>query len=75
VAPSSGSGSSATTPTTNATATTVAQNGAKDIYPGSYCAPVDGLGIYKGTPYICSKTNAEGSPYAGGRARWRKATN
>jgi len=75
VAPSSGSGSSATTPTTNATATTVAQNGAKDIYPGSYCAPVDGLGTYKGTPYICSKTNAEGSPYAGGRARWRKATN
>lgn len=75
VAPSSGSGTSATTPTTNATATTVAQNGAKDIYPGSYCAPVDGLGTYKGTPYICSKTNAEGSPYAGGRARWRKATN
>jgi len=75
VAPSSGSGSSATTPTTNATATTVAQSGVKDIYPGSYCAPVDGLGTYKGTPYICSKTNAEGSPYAGGRARWRKATN
>lgn len=75
VAPSSGSGSSATTPTTIATATTVAQSGVKDIYPGSYCAPVDGLGTYKGTPYICSKTNAEGSPYAGGRARWRKATN
>ena len=50
VAPSSGSGSSATTPTTNATATTVAQSGVKDIYPGSYCAPVDGLGTYKGTP-------------------------
>jgi hypothetical protein len=25
--------------------------------------------------YVCSKTNAEGSPYAGGRARWRKFTN
>jgi hypothetical protein len=33
------------------------------------------LGTYKGTVYVCSKTNAEGSPYAGGRARWRKATN
>ncbi len=74
-APTSGSGSSVTTSGPNATTTTVAPSGAKDIHPGSYCAPVDALGTYKGTTYICSKTNAEGLPYAGGRARWRKATN
>ena len=66
----------ATTPaTTAATTTTPAAIGAKDISPGAYCAPVDGLGAYKGATYVCSKTNAEGSPYAGGRARWRKAIN
>ena len=82
-APVSVSVPAATTVTTapNATAPVTsapAANGAtvaKDIYPGSYCAPVDGLGAYKGATYVCSKTNAEGSPYVGGRARWRKATN
>jgi hypothetical protein len=64
-----------TTAVTSTTASTTAPSGVKDIYPGSYCAPVDGLGTYKGMVYICSKTNSEGSPYAGGRARWRKATN
>jgi len=59
----------------NSTVNTTSPSGVKDIYPGSYCAPVDSLGTYKGTVYVCSKTNAEGSPYAGGRARWRKATN
>ncbi|MFM9171542.1 MAG: hypothetical protein ACKOQU_02025, partial [Acidimicrobiaceae bacterium] len=59
----------------NSTVNTTSPSGVKDIYPGSYCAPVDGLGTYKGTVYVCSKTNADGSPYAGGRARWRKATN
>ncbi len=61
--------------TTTTTANTTLPSGAKDISPGSYCAPVDGLGTYKGTVYVCSKTDAGGSPYAGGRARWRKATN
>ncbi len=65
---------SATAPVTTAPAANGATV-AKDIFPGSYCAPVDGLGAYKGATYVCSKTNAEGSPYAGGRARWRKATN
>ena len=61
---------------TSTTSTTAAPGAvAKDIYPGSYCAPLDALGSYKGATYVCSKTNAEGSPYAGGRARWRKATN
>ncbi len=75
---SNNSGAAATTNTTavaNSTVNTTSPSGVKDIYPGSYCAPVDGLGTYKGTVYVCSKTNAEGSPYAGGRARWRKATN
>ncbi|MFM8663719.1 MAG: HNH endonuclease family protein [Acidimicrobiaceae bacterium] len=75
---SNNSGTAATTNTTavaNSTVNTTSPSGVKDIYPGSYCAPVDGLGTYKGTVYVCSKTNAEGSPYAGGRARWRKATN
>ena len=75
---SNNSGTAATTNTTavaNSTVNTTAPSGVKDIYPGSYCAPVDGLGTYKGTVYVCSKTNVEGSPYAGGRARWRKATN
>lgn len=70
------SSSVTTAPATQSTATpSVTTPGVKDIYPGSYCAPVDGLGTYKGASYICSKTNAEGSPYAGSRARWRKATN
>jgi len=79
--PTTSSNNSGTAETTNSTAVanstvnTTAPSGVKDIYPGSYCAPVDGLGTYKGTVYVCSKTNAEGSPYAGGRARWRKATN
>jgi hypothetical protein len=69
--------SSNTTASTTASTTvnTTATSGTKDISPGSYCAPIDGLGTYKGTVYVCSKTNAEGSPYAGGRARWRRATN
>jgi hypothetical protein len=75
---SNNSGTAASTSTTavaNTTVNTSSPTGVKDIYPGSYCAPLDGLGTYKGAVYVCSKTNAEGSPYAGGRARWRKATN
>jgi hypothetical protein len=75
LSPTTSSNNSGTATTTNSTVNTTSPSGVKDIYPGSYCAPVDGLGTYKGTVYVCSKTNAEGSPYAGGRARWRKATN
>ena len=75
LSPTTSSNNSGTAATTNSTVNTTSPSGVKDIYPGSYCAPVDGLGTYKGTVYVCSKTNAEGSPYAGGRARWRKATN
>jgi len=74
---SSGSGSAVVTSSTSSTvpSTSGSNTGVKDIYPGAYCAPLDGLGTYKGLVYVCSKTNAEGSPYAGGRARWRKFTN
>ena len=71
---SSGSGSAAATSST-VPSTSGSNTGVKDIYPGAYCAPLDGLGTYKGLVYVCSKTNAEGSPYTGGRARWRKFTN
>ena len=71
-----------TTSTINTTSTTSSASGsvpasteAKDINPGSYCAPVDGLGTYKTLVYICSKTNVEGTPYSGNRARWRKLSN
>ena len=74
---SSGSGSAVVTSSTSSTvpSTSGSNTGVKDIYPGAYCAPLDGLGTYKGLVYVCSKTNAEGSPYTGGRARWRKFTN
>jgi len=64
-----------TTTTTTTTVTTTTTAATKDIYPGSFCSPVDALGSYRGTSYVCSKTNAAGTPYAGGRARWRKSTN
>jgi hypothetical protein len=63
------------TPTPNTTATgTVAQ-----ISPGSYCSPEGAIGYYTlsgsttSTTYVCSKTDASGVPYSGGRARWRRA--
>ncbi len=65
-----------TSSTTSSTSSSVpASTEAKDISPGSYCAPVDGRGTYKTLVYICSKTNAEGTPYSGNRARWRKLAN
>ena len=67
-------GSAAAT-TTSSSSSVPASTEAKDISPGSYCAPVDGLGTYKTLVYICSKTNAEGTPYSGNRARWRKLAN
>lgn len=77
--PSTATSTSSTTSTsTSATSTTSAAPAStevKDISPGSYCAPVDGLGTYKTLVYICSKTNAEGTPYSGNRARWRKLAN
>jgi hypothetical protein len=42
------------------------------VHPGSYCAPVGAHGTYNGRSYVCSKTKADGTPYSGGRARWRR---
>jgi len=64
---------STVTPNT-ASAGTVAQ-----ISPGSYCSPEGAIGYYtlsgstSPTTYVCSKTDASGTPYSGGRARWRRA--
>jgi hypothetical protein len=64
---------STVTPNTTATGT-VAQ-----ISPGSYCSPEGAIGYYTlsgnttPTTYVCSKTDATGVPYSGGRARWRRA--
>ena len=65
---------SATATTTNVTSAPTGQ-----ISPGSYCSPEGAIGYYtlsgatSPTTYICSKTNAAGEPYSGGRARWRRA--
>jgi len=67
--------SSSTSSTTSSSSTVPTSTQAKDISPGSYCAPVDGLGSYKSLVYICSKTSADGTPYSGNRARWRKLAN
>ena len=72
------SGSTATTSTsatTSSSSTTPASVEVKDISPGAFCAPVDGLGSYKSLVYVCSKTSADGTPYSGNRARWRKFAN
>ncbi len=58
------------TTTTNAmTVTTITS----DIHPGAYCEPIGARGTYKGLSYVCSITSASGTPYSGGRARWRRA--
>lgn len=71
-APLSSTVTTGTTATTGTTGTTVRSN-TSDIHPGAYCAPIGELGTYKGLSYICSITNASGTPYTGGRARWRRA--
>lgn len=40
--------------------------------PGSFCAPENDIGTYNGVVYVCSKTDANGVPYSGNRARWRR---
>ena len=71
--PPSGTSQSPQSPTT-APAGSVAQ-----VNPGSYCSPEGAIGYYtlsgSTTPstYVCSKTDAAGVPYSGGRARWRRA--
>ena len=63
------------TPTPNTTST----GAVTQISPGSYCSPEGAFGYYTltgsttPTTYVCSKTDASGVPYSGGRARWRRA--
>jgi len=72
---STATSSTTTSTTTSSISTAPVLTQAKDISPGAYCAPVDGLGSYKSLVYICSKTRADGTPYSGNRARWRKFAN
>jgi hypothetical protein len=64
---------STVTPNTTSTGTTA------QINPGSFCSPEGAIGYYtlsgstSPTTYVCSKTDASGVPYSGGRARWRRA--
>lgn len=61
--------------TTPAPDTTVAKGAAAvTVNPGSYCSPTGATGYSSaGKKYVCSTTNASGTPYAGGRAHWRPA--
>ena len=40
--------------------------------PGSFCSPEGALGRYNELTYVCSKTDGQGAPYKGNRARWRR---
>ena len=71
----SSTATTSTSATTSSFSTAPASAEVKDISPGAYCAPVDGLGSYKSLVYVCSKTSADGTPYSGNRARWRKFAN
>lgn len=67
------SGASTNSSTTSTSTTSAANSGVK-VNPGSFCAPEGAVGVYNSRNYVCSKTNANGEPYSGGRARWRQQT-
>jgi hypothetical protein len=80
----SGGTTAITNPPVASTNSTVIPNTASagsvaQISPGSYCSPEGAIGYYTlsgsttPTTYVCSKTDASGVPYSGGRARWRRA--
>lgn len=67
----------ATTATTMVASTTVAPGGSPvvaSLKPGSYCAPEGATGVHNGRMYVCAKTDMNGTPYTGNRARWRQQT-
>lgn len=78
--PSNTGRSSATTATTVAsasTSTTVAAGGSPvvaSLRPGSFCSPEGATGVYNARAYVCAKTDVNGNPYTGNRARWRQQT-
>ena len=67
-----GSSVGAPAPQTGVPATQGSTAASTDIKPGAFCKPVDAHGTYNGLSYLCSTTKVDGTPYAGGRARWRK---
>lgn len=45
----------------------------QNVHPGAWCSPVGARGTSSaGRSYVCSTTSADGTPYSGGRARWRQ---
>ena len=45
----------------------------QNVHPGAWCSPVGARGTSSsGRSYVCSTTSANGTPYSGGRARWRQ---
>jgi cytochrome c5 len=54
------------------TATTSVSSALVTVRPGSFCAPEGALGTYNSVIYVCSKTDVNGVPYSGNRARWRR---
>lgn len=61
--------------TTLPTSTTQASDGSlATIRPGAFCTPEGALGTYGGRTYVCSKTDAKGTPYSNGSKRWRQQT-
>ena len=62
--------SSETTPVTSPATT---PSGVATVYPGAWCKPEGAAGVAaSGKSYVCAKTNASGTPYSDGRARWRQ---
>lgn len=48
-------------------------SGVATVYPGAWCKPEGATGVAaSGKSYVCAKTNATGTPYSDGRARWRQ---
>ena len=45
----------------------------RTVHPGAWCSPVGARGVSSaGRSYVCATTSADGTPYSGGRARWRQ---
>ena len=69
--------SSATTVASASASTTVAAGGSPvvaSLRPGSFCVPEGATGVVSGRAYVCAKTDVNGNPYTGNRARWRQQT-
>jgi hypothetical protein len=73
-APSGGSSSGGQTKGSSPTTSVVPKNGVRQVRPVR-CARADfgQRGQYRGVPYVCSNTRANGVPYAPGYYFWRPA--